>query len=110
VVPKTAAVAFVLVSSLVFSVVVVSALDLAKSWPHLVLGKYMLWYLLPMSVGVIPYAVLVVFVQSLSPNKYVGWGVMALFMVASIVLPLLGFSHALYRFGATPEEPLSDMN
>jgi ABC-2 type transport system permease protein len=56
------------------------------------------------------YAILAVFVQSLSPNKYTGWGVMALFMVAIIVLPLLGLSHNLYLPLQTPNEPLSDMN
>jgi ABC-2 type transport system permease protein len=86
------------------------ALNLAKGWPHFELGKYLMWYLVPTTVDMIAYAVLAVFVQSLSPNKYVGWGVMALFMVASIVLPLVGFSHNLYLFPQTPDEPLSDMN
>jgi len=110
VVPKTVAVALVLISTLLFSIVVTFALNLAKGWPHFELGKYLVWYLLPMSVDMIAYAVLAVFVQSLSPNKYVGWGVMALFMVASIVLPLVGFSHNLYLFPQVPEEPLSEMN
>lgn len=110
VVPKTAAVAFVLISTLVFAILVGFAVDISKSWPHFELGKYLVWYLLPMSVDMIAFAVLAVFVQSLSPNKYVGWGVMALFMVVSIVLPLTGFSHNLYLFPSTPDEPLSDMN
>ncbi len=110
VVPKTVAVALVLISTLVFSLVVAFVMNLAKSWPHFELGKYLVWYLLPMSVDMIAFAVLAVFVQSLSPNKYVGWGVMALVMVAQIVLPLVGFSHNLYLFGSPPDEPLSDMN
>jgi aminopeptidase N len=110
VVPKTAAVALVLIATLLFSMVVAFGINLAKEWPHFELGKYLLWYLLPMSVDMVFYAALAVFVQSLSPNKYVGWGVMALFMVAIIVLPLLGFGHNLYLPLQTPDEPLSDMN
>jgi aminopeptidase N len=110
VVPKTAAVALVLIATLVFSMVVAFGVNLGKAWPHFELGKYLLWYLLPASIDMVMYAILAVFVQSLSPNKYVGWGVMALFMVALIVLPLLGASHNLYLPLQTPDEPLSDMN
>jgi aminopeptidase N len=110
VVPKTAAVALVLIASLLFSMAIAAAINLAKGWPHFELGKYLLWYLLPMGFDMIAYAVLAVFVQSLSPNKYVGWGVMALVIVALVVLPLLGLSHNLYLFGSAPQEPLSDMN
>jgi aminopeptidase N len=110
VVPKTAAVALVLISTLVFSILIAWTIDLIKGWPHFEIGKYLVWYLLPMSVDMVAFAVLAVFVQSLSPNKYVGWGVMLLFIVATIVLPLVGFSHNLYLFPSTPDEPLSDMN
>ncbi len=97
VVPKTAAIALVLISTLIFSMVVAFGINLGKDWVHFELGKYLLWYLLPMGVDMVMYAILAVFVQSLSPNKYVGWGVMALFIVATIVLPLLGFAHNLYH-------------
>ncbi|HEY1604261.1 MAG TPA: M1 family aminopeptidase [Allosphingosinicella sp.] len=110
VVPKTVAVSLVLISTLIFSIVIAFAINLGKGWPHFELGKYLLWYLLPASVDMVMYAILAVFVQSLSPNKYVGWGVMVLFMVATIVLPLLGLSHDLYIPLQTPNEPLSDMN
>ncbi|MEA3003655.1 MAG: type transport system permease protein [Sphingomonadales bacterium] len=110
VVPKTAAVALVLIATLLFSMVVAAGIQLAKSWPHFELGKYLLWYLPGMSFDMVAFAVLAVFVQALSPNKYVGWGVMALFIVATIVLPLIGFSHNLYLFPSTPDEPLSGMN
>ncbi|HEX4739257.1 MAG TPA: M1 family aminopeptidase [Allosphingosinicella sp.] len=110
VIPKTLAVAGVLISTLVFAIVVAFAFQLAKGWPSFELGKYLLWYLLPMSFDMIALAILAVFVQSLSPNKYTGWGVMALYLVATIVVQLLGFSNHLYIFGSTPDEPLSDMN
>ncbi|MEO7178199.1 MAG: M1 family aminopeptidase, partial [Allosphingosinicella sp.] len=46
----------------------------------------------------------------LSPNKYVGWAVMVVYIVSTIVMGSLGFEHNLYQFGNTPSEPLSDMN
>jgi ABC-2 type transport system permease protein len=110
VVPKTIAVAGVLISTLVFAILVAFVAQLAKGWPHFELGKYLLWFLLPMSFDMVAYAVLAVFVQSLSPNKYAGWAIMALYFVATIVLPLVGFDHHLYLFPSTPREPLSGMN
>jgi hypothetical protein len=47
-------------------------------------------------------AVLAVFVQSLSPNKYVGWAVMVVYVVSTIVMNSLGFEHNLYQFGQHP--------
>jgi aminopeptidase N len=54
--------------------------------------------------------VLAVFFQSVSPNKFVGWGLMVLYLVASITFTSLGFEHNLYNFGGSPGVPLSDMN
>jgi hypothetical protein len=51
-----------------------------------------------------------VFVQSLSPNKYVGWGVMVLYIVADDGLPNIGLEHNLYLYGEHAAEPLSDLN
>ena len=61
--------------------------QLLKGYTDLELGKYLLWYVLPTGVDVILLAVLAVFVQALSPNKYVGWGVMVLYIVADDGLP-----------------------
>jgi hypothetical protein len=55
-------------------------------------------------------AILAVFVQALSPNKYVGWGVMVLWIVATIIFSSIGLEHNLYLYGGSPDEPLSDMN
>jgi hypothetical protein len=55
-------------------------------------------------------ALLAVFVQALSPNKYVGWGIMVVYLVASITLANIGFEHPLYTYGDTGSVQLSDMN
>ncbi|MGZ8347956.1 MAG: ABC transporter permease, partial [Allosphingosinicella sp.] len=109
-VPKTLAVALVLIAALLISVVAAVLVQLLKGHTQLELGKYLLWYVLPQSIDMIQLAILAVFVQALSPNKYLGWGIMVLYIVALMVLSGLGFEHNLYLYGEKPEEPLSDMN
>jgi ABC-2 type transport system permease protein len=110
VVPKTLAVALVLISTVLFSVVAAIAVQLIKGGVDLELGKYALWYVLPLSFDVTLLAVLAVFVQALSPNKYVGWGVMVLYIVATIIFGSIGLDHNLYLYGRTPNELFSDIN
>lgn len=110
VVPKTLAVALVLFITLLFGVVAAILVQLAKGHTDIELGKYLLWFVLPNGVGTVLIAVLAVFVQSLSPNKYVGWAVMVVYIVTTIVLTSMGFEHNLYQYGNTPEVPFSDMN
>ena len=64
----------------------------------------------PKPIDVILLAVLAIFVQALSPHKYVGWAVMVLYLISTIVLTNLGFEHNLYQYGSGPHVPLSDMN
>jgi aminopeptidase N len=110
VVPKMAAVALVLLATVVVSVFAGMIVQLLRGYTNFELGKYLLWYVVPVGFRVIMLAVLAVFVQSLSPNKYVGWGIMLLYMVSSIVLGALGYEHNLYRYARTPGEPTSDFN
>ncbi|HYW15835.1 MAG TPA: M1 family aminopeptidase, partial [Allosphingosinicella sp.] len=110
VVPKTLAVALVLFATAVFGMIAAILMQLAKGYTDIELGKYLAWYLLPMTVQVVMIAVLAVFIQSLSPNKYVGWALMVVYIVATIALVSLGFEHNLYQYNSAPEVPLSDMN
>ena len=110
VVPKAVAVALVLVSTLIISVVAAMLVQLIRGYTNFELGKYLLWYVLPQGVDLIQLAILAVFVQALSPNKYLGWAIMVLYIVAQMVLSNLGFEHNLYLYGEKPEEPVSDMN
>ncbi|MEQ8773464.1 MAG: M1 family aminopeptidase, partial [Erythrobacter sp.] len=74
------------------------------------LGKYLAWYVAPTTADMLLIAVLSVFVQALSPNKYVGWGIMTLYLVAGITLANIGYDHPLILYGRTGFSPLSDMN
>ena len=40
------------------------------------IGAYVTWFIFPAAIDALLLAVLAVFVQVLSPNKYVGWGIL----------------------------------
>jgi aminopeptidase N len=110
VVPKTLAIGLVLVSTLIIAVLTALVVQALRGYFNPELGKYALWYLLPRSIDVFLIAALAVFVQSITPHKIWGWAVMVLFVISRYVLPNLGLEHFLYRYGQSPEIPLSDMN
>jgi len=110
VLPKTVAVALVLVSTLLVSVLAAVAIQAMHGYTHFEIGKYLGWYVLPQAVDYTLLAILAVFFQALSPHKFIGWGLMVLYLVASITLGNLGYEHNLYNYGGAPAVPLSDMN
>ncbi|MEE4201750.1 ABC transporter permease/M1 family aminopeptidase [Erythrobacter sp.] len=109
-VPKTIAVAFVLLATLLVSVVAAMIVQAIRGYFNFEFDKYFAWYIAPTTIDMLLIAVLSVFVQALSPNKYVGWGIMVLYLVAGITLDSLGFDHPLLLYGTTGLAPLSDMN
>ena len=108
--PKSLAVSGVLFATLVISVIAAVLVQLGRGHGQLELGQYFAWYLLPMTADMVILAVLAVFVQALSPNKYIGWGIMVIYIVATITLSNVGFQHPLYLYGAVGDMQLSDMN
>lgn len=109
-VPKTIAVSCMLFATFFVSVVAAILIQLSRGFTDIALDQYLAWYLLPLSVDMIILAVLSVFVQALSPNKYVGWGIMVLYLVATLTLVNIGFEHPLYQYGQTPNPLISDLN
>ncbi|HET7434113.1 MAG TPA: M1 family aminopeptidase [Thermoanaerobaculia bacterium] len=108
VVPKTMAMALVLVSMLIVNVLASITLQLSLGYTALELGKYLLWYVLPVSFDMLLVAALAIFVQSLSPHKTVGWGIMTLFVAWQEFNKIL--KHNLLNYGGKPMMPLSDLN
>ncbi len=109
-VPKTLALALVLISTLLIGVLAGMVTQTIKGHTDYELGKYLMWYVVPQSLGFLQLAILAIFVQALSPNKFVGWAVMVVYMISTIVLSNLGFDHPLYRYSGGVGMPLSDMN
>ena len=50
------------------------------------IGAYLAWFVWPVTVDAVLLAVLAVFVQVLVPHKYIGWGVMLVYIVVTGVL------------------------
>lgn len=108
--PKIAAISLVLLSTLVVSVVAGVVSQIGHGYFRLELDKYLLWYVLPQAVDWILLAVLAVFLQVLSPHKFIGWGLMVVYIVTQVTFQNLGFEHNLYNYGGSPGTPFSDMN
>jgi aminopeptidase N len=108
--PKTLAISLVLISTYAISVVVGVAIQLIKGFVDLQIGEYLLWWILPQSIEAILLAVLAIFIQAMSPHKFIGWGAMVVFLISTLVMANLGLEHNLYQFGGMPRVPLSDMN
>uniref|UniRef100_UPI0035CAB077 ABC transporter permease/M1 family aminopeptidase n=1 Tax=uncultured Sphingomonas sp. TaxID=158754 RepID=UPI0035CAB077 len=110
VVPKVLAVVLVLFSTLLVSVLGGMAMQLVHGYSTFELDKYLWWYVVPTTVRFTLIAALAVFFQALSPHKFVGWGLMVLYLVTRTTFASLGFGDSLYNYGATPGLPMSDMN
>lgn len=109
-VPKTLALILVLVSTALAGVLAGVLTQTIKGYTDYELGKYLVWYVIPQAISFSTLAVLAIFIQALSPNKFVGWAIMVVYLISTIVLSNLGFDHVLYRYGAGVGVPLSDMN
>ncbi|MDP3802895.1 M1 family aminopeptidase [Brevundimonas sp.] len=109
-VPKTLALALVLISTLLIGVLAGVVTQTIKGHTDYELGKYLVWYVIPQSLGFLQLAVLAIFIQALSPNKFVGWAIMVVYVISTIVMNNLGLDHPLYQYSGGVGMPLSDMN
>ena len=109
-VPKVVAIVAVLLSSMLVGVLAAISYQALNGYFRFEVGGYLAWFVWPMSVSAVLIAVLTVFVQVLVSNKYIGWAVMLVYFVASVMLGNIGFEHNLYNYAGGPPVPLSDMN
>ena len=109
-VPKVLGLVSVLGAMLVISALAAAAAQVLLGFPHPDWGKYLGWYVLPTLADWALLAVLAVFLQAVAPNKFVGWALMAVYLVLQLGLATAGFEHNLYNYGGGPGVPLSDMN
>ncbi len=110
VIPKIAAIVLVLLSTFLISVGAAILVQTLKGYHNYEFAHYLFWYVFPEALTAIEVAALAIFVQALSPQKYVGWGIMGLYIVGLLALPNLGYEHHLYIYGTKDVVPLSDMN
>jgi ABC-2 type transport system permease protein len=108
--PKILAIVLVLAATLAASVVTAVSVQAFRGYFTFEIGHYLAWYLVPLLILVVQLAVLSVFVQVLVPQKFIGWAVMLLYLVATLSLNSLGLERELYSLGSRIDLPLSDMN
>lgn len=109
-IPKILALALVLISTLLIGVLAGVLTQAIKGYTNFELEKYLLWYVAPQSLSFLLLAVLAIFIQALSPNKFVGWAIMVVYLISTLVMSNIGFDHPLYQYGQGVSVPLSDMN
>ena len=107
-VPKILAIFVVLLAVNVAGMVTGILYELIGGAHQLGFVPYLLWFILPAAIDGLILAVLAVFVQVLSPNKYVGWAILFVWLIVSIFLSNMGYSDPLYRYANGPGVPLSD--
>jgi len=108
--PKTLAIALVLISTTLVGVAVAILIQAIKGYFDFEIGKYLVWYVLPNCIDLVIVTALAILVQALVPHKFVGWAVMVVYMISTIVITSLGFEDYLYQYNGGPLVPLSDMN
>jgi ABC-type transport system involved in multi-copper enzyme maturation permease subunit len=107
-VPKILAIFLVLLAINLAAMVTGIFYQLVEGAPQIGVPQYLSWFIIPAAVDGLLIAVLAVFVQVLSPNKYVGWGIIFVWFVGTIFLSNMGYSNPLYIYAASPSVPLSD--
>lgn len=110
VLPKVLAIFLVLVSTALVGAVAGIAVQAIKGYTNFELGGYLLWWVIPMTISAAQLAVLSVFFQTISANKFIGWGLVVVYLISTLTLSNLGFQHNLYQFGGSPGVPLSAFN
>lgn len=68
----------------------------------------LLWYMFPKWFDWLILAVLALFLQAAAPTKLAGWGLMVLYLIASLALEQMGFNDPIYRYGSYPGFPLPE--
>ena len=107
-IPKMLAIFFVLLVVNVAAMLTGLFYQLVEGARVVGLAQYLGWFIIPAAIDGLLIAILAVFVQVLSPNKYVGWGILFVWFVGGIFLNNMGYSNPLYTYDGTPNEPLSD--
>ena len=107
-VPKILAIFIVLLLINLAAMITGLAYQVAGGAPQLGIPQYFGWLIIPAAIDGLLIAVLAVVSQVISPNKYVGWGIIFVWFVGTIFLSNMGYSDPLYTYDSAPNAPLSD--
>ena len=109
-IPKVLAISLVLISTLLAGVAIAVLIQMSKGYFDFEPVKYLVWLVVPQTVDFILVAVLAIFIQTFSPNKFVGWALMVVFLIIQGTAATFGWDDNLYVYGGASAVPLSDLN
>lgn len=109
-VPKIVAIFVVLLTVNLAAMLTGLVYEITKGAREISLWAYFAWFIVPAAIDALLIAILAVVVQVLSPNKYVGWGIIFVWFVGGVFLSNMGWSNPLYTYAQAPNVPLSDFN
>ena len=108
--PKLIALVSVIISLTLVGILFTVLFQASQSYTNFELSVYFGFLSLRFIVPMIMNTILAVFIQVLSPNKYVGMMIFMLYFIGSIVLAQLGLEHNMWRFARIPAITYSDIN
>lgn len=73
-------------------------------------GLYFSYYLFRIFPYLLMIAIFAIFVQVMVNNKFIGYALTIIFMIATPLLGTIGWEHYLYQYGLMPRGQYSDMN
>lgn len=85
-----------------------AGVQLLRGWPVEPLLLLQFAYFLATPLVIV--ALIAIFIQTLSPHKYLGMLIVLVVLLVGMFGPALGLQHPLIRFGNAPEVAYSDMN
>jgi len=107
---KLISVCLVIIILMLVGIVVGIALQASKGYFHFELGQYLIRLMYFDAYSFSLAAVLAFFIQTISPNKYIGMMGFAGFILLQIVLFSIGVEHSMFNYAASPTLIYSDMN
>lgn len=110
VLPKCLAVFLAVAAASLVGVFASMFVQVIRGYANFELVNYLTWYVLPVTLQSALLAVLSITFQVLSPNKFVGWALLLVWMISSTAFISLGWEHNLYQYASTPPTPISDFN
>jgi ABC-2 type transport system permease protein len=105
----TGVVGVLLVLSVVIMMLESILFQFARGLTDVEFGQWLAWFVVPDAFYILQISVLAIVLQAVSPNKFVGWGLMLLYLISGIVFAGMGLDHPLLNYADEPM-PLSDMN
>lgn len=108
--PKLLAIFAVIVLLLIIGVIFTVSYQISKDY---MIFEWDVYFILLTSIYLLPMfmmTVLSLLIQVVSPNKYVGMFVFAIYLIISPFLSTLGLEHGMWNFTIVPYEAFSDMN